>query len=100
MQLDHDALVAGQRYNIQMRHVENTGGASAFGLLFVSMFIGLATGMAGAPKLGDAAAWAPRIKTGTDSLVQSVLKGKGAMPPKIAPTVNWPSAPMFQTLAM
>ena len=27
------------------------GGASAFGLLFVSMFIGLATGMAGAPKL-------------------------------------------------
>ncbi|HEY6822300.1 MAG TPA: c-type cytochrome [Burkholderiales bacterium] len=39
-------------------------------------------GVAGAPKLGDKAAWAPRIKTGIDSLVQSVTKGKGTMPPK------------------
>jgi len=38
--------------------------------------------VANSPKLGDQAAWAPRIKTGMDSLVQSVLKGKGAMPPK------------------
>ena len=38
--------------------------------------------VAGSPKLGDKAAWAPRIKTGTDALVQSVIKGKGAMPPK------------------
>ena len=38
--------------------------------------------VAGSPKLGDKAAWAPRIKTGVDALVQSVLKGKGAMPPK------------------
>lgn len=41
-----------------------------------------ATGVAGAPKPGDKAAWAPRIKQGMDALVQSVLKGKGAMPPK------------------
>jgi len=41
-----------------------------------------AQSVAGSPKLGDKAAWAPRIKTGTDALVQSVLKGKGAMPPK------------------
>jgi len=41
-----------------------------------------AQSVAGSPKLGDKAAWAPRIKTGMDSLVQSVLKGKGAMPPK------------------
>ena len=27
----------------------------------------------------DEAAWAPRIKTGLDALVQSALKGKGAM---------------------
>jgi len=40
------------------------------------------TGVANAPKLGDKAAWAPRAKQGVDSLVQSVLKGKGAMPPK------------------
>ena len=38
--------------------------------------------VAGSPKLGDKPAWAPRIDTGMDSLVQSVLRGKGAMPPK------------------
>ena len=38
--------------------------------------------VAGSPKLGDKAAWAPRIKTGTGAMVQSVIKGKGAMPPK------------------
>lgn len=40
------------------------------------------TGAAGAPKLGDKAAWAPRIKTGAESLYTSALKGKNAMPPK------------------
>ena len=40
------------------------------------------TGAANAPKLGDNAAWAPRIKQGLNVLVQSVVKGKGAMPPK------------------
>lgn len=39
-------------------------------------------GVAGAPKLGDQAAWAPRLKQGTETLYQSVIKGKGAMPPK------------------
>lgn len=41
-----------------------------------------ASGVANAPKLGDKAAWAPRIATGRDALVASVVKGKGAMPPK------------------
>jgi cytochrome c5 len=40
------------------------------------------TGVAGAPKLGDKAAWAPRIQQGVDTLVQHALKGKNAMPPK------------------
>ena len=40
------------------------------------------TGAANAPKLGDKAAWAPRIATGMDALVNSAIKGKGAMPPK------------------
>lgn len=40
------------------------------------------TGVAGAPKAGDKAAWAPRIKTGMDTLYATALKGKGAMPPK------------------
>ncbi len=35
-----------------------------------------------APKLGDKKAWEPRLKQGEDALVASVLKGKGAMPPK------------------
>ncbi|MDP3168907.1 MAG: c-type cytochrome [Polaromonas sp.] len=39
-------------------------------------------GVAGAPKLGDAAAWAPRIKTGYEALLTSSLKGKGAMGPQ------------------
>ncbi len=38
-----------------------------------------AAGAAGAPKFGDEAAWAPRIKTGYDALLNSALKGKGAM---------------------
>ena len=36
-------------------------------------------GAAGAPKFGDTAAWAPRIKTGYDALLNSAVKGKGAM---------------------
>jgi cytochrome c5 len=40
------------------------------------------SGAAGAPKLGDKAAWAPRIAAGTDALVKSAIMGKGAMPPK------------------
>ena len=38
-----------------------------------------ATGAAGSPKFGDAAAWGPRIKTGFDALLNSAMKGKGAM---------------------
>ena len=38
-----------------------------------------ATGAAGAPKFQDAGAWAARIKTGYDALLNSALKGKGAM---------------------
>ena len=41
-----------------------------------------AAGVAGAPKFGDKAAWAPRIVNGVDALAASVKSGKGAMPPK------------------
>ena len=41
-----------------------------------------AAGVANAPKLGDKAAGAPRVATGRDALFASVVKGKGAMPPK------------------
>jgi cytochrome c5 len=39
-------------------------------------------GVAGAPKVGDKAAWAPRLALGLDGLVKSAIKGKNAMPPK------------------
>ena len=41
-----------------------------------------ASGVAGAPKLGDKAAWAPRVGAGLAALQTNALKGKNAMPPK------------------
>lgn len=41
-----------------------------------------AAGVAGAPKFGDKAAWAPRLTAGIDALYASAVKGKGAMPPR------------------
>ncbi len=41
-----------------------------------------ATGAAGAPKLGDVAAWAPRIGKGMDVLYASAIKGFNGMPAK------------------
>lgn len=39
-----------------------------------------ATGVAGAPKLGDKAAWSPRIQQGMDTLMTHALNGFKAMP--------------------
>ena len=47
-----------------------------------------AAGVANAPKLGDKAAWAPRIQQGLPVLVQNAIKGKGAMPPKGGSTAS------------
>jgi cytochrome c5 len=41
-----------------------------------------ATGALNAPKLGDAATWGPRVKSGLEALVTAALKGKGSMPPQ------------------
>ena len=41
-----------------------------------------AAGVAGAPKLGDKEAWAPRIAKGKDALLMSVTNGLNVMPPK------------------
>ena len=38
------------------------------------------TGAGGAPKIGDRAAWAPRLKDGLDSTVRSAIRGHGGMP--------------------
>lgn len=41
-----------------------------------------ANGLAGAPKIGDKAAWAQRLALGRAAMLTTVLKGKGGMPPK------------------
>ena len=41
-----------------------------------------AVGVAGAPKVGDKAAWEPRAAKGIDALLTSATKGLNAMPPK------------------
>ncbi|MCD8505232.1 MAG: c-type cytochrome [Burkholderiaceae bacterium] len=40
------------------------------------------SGVAGAPKFGDKAAWAPYVATGMDTMIELAIKGKGAMPPR------------------
>lgn len=47
-----------------------------------------ATGAANAPKLGDKAAWAPRIAEGMDAMMKIAIHGKGAMPPRGATTAT------------
>ena len=47
-----------------------------------------AAGVAGAPKFGDKAAWAPRLTLGADGLTASAIKGKNAMPPKGGSTAS------------
>jgi len=61
-----------------------TGGAKADGKTVYEKTCAVchATGLAGAPKFGDKAAWAPRIATGINTLHNSALHGKNAMPPK------------------
>jgi cytochrome c5 len=49
-----------------------------------------ATGINGAPKIGDHAAWAPRIAQGKETLYKDAIAGKGNMPPKGG--TAWPDA--------
>jgi cytochrome c5 len=48
------------------------------------------TGVNGAPKIGDHAAWGPRIAQGKETLYKDAIAGKGNMPPKGGTT--WPDA--------
>jgi cytochrome c5 len=40
------------------------------------------TGVAQAPRVSVIAEWEPRLATGRQSMLNSVLRGKGGMPPK------------------
>ncbi|MBX2838108.1 MAG: c-type cytochrome [Gammaproteobacteria bacterium] len=46
------------------------------------------SGVANAPKIGDKDAWGPRIEMGYDTLAQTVITGKGAMPARGASTLT------------
>ncbi|HEX2540645.1 MAG TPA: c-type cytochrome [Caldimonas sp.] len=94
---------AGAALNAQVRQAapeQNPGGAAggpsvqvaaapaAPPLYAQACFVCHGAGVAGAPKLGDKAAWAPRLPQGLDGLTASVIKGKGAMPPRGGSTAN------------
>jgi cytochrome c5 len=55
-----------------------------------------ATGVNGAPKIGDHAAWGPRIAQGKETLYKDAIAGKGSMPPKGGTT--WPDATIRMTV--
>lgn len=45
-------------------------------------------GVAGAPKFGDKAVWAPLIAGGMDQMIKISIEGKGAMPPRGGSTAS------------
>ena len=55
-----------------------------------------ATGVNGAPKVGDHAAWGPRIAQGKETLYKDAIAGKGSMPPKGG--TSWPDATIRMTV--
>lgn len=63
-------VMAGQTFAADGKSVYDASCAACHG-----------TGAAGAPKLGDKAAWAPRLKD-MAAAKASALKGKGVMPAK------------------
>ena len=56
--------------------------ADGKGLYDKACFACHAAGVAGAPKFGDKAAWAPFVAQGLDNMVKIAISGKGAMPPR------------------
>ena len=63
-------------------------GASGEALYKQACAVCHAAGVAGAPKFGDKAAWAPRVALGLDGLTASAIKGKNAMPAKGGTTAS------------
>jgi cytochrome c5 len=55
-----------------------------------------ATGINGAPKMGDRAAWGPRIAQGKEALYAHAIEGKGNMPARGGTT--WPDAAIRMTV--
>ena len=75
----HIAVIAGSLIALGTAMQAQADGAAIYNTKCMACH---ASGAAGAPKLGDKEAWAPRIATGKDALIASVTNGKNAMPPK------------------
>lgn len=60
----------------------STEAATGMDIYKTACFACHGTGAAGAPKLGDSAAWSARIAQGEDILLDHALKGFKGMPPK------------------
>lgn len=75
------ALITGLIGRMTLAVLASTGAAAADGKAIYSANCAVCHNYL-PPKLGDKAAWGPRIKQGTDALVAAVVKGKGTMPPK------------------
>ena len=73
------ALLIGAGFVLTTGHAAAADGKAVYSQTCAACH---ASGVANAPKLADKAAWEPRVRAGKDLLVVSVLKGKGAMPPK------------------
>lgn len=95
MHLEHDTSAMSEdavakrlrpvgEVNVVSASQKKTGSAASGGEeLFNSVCMAChGTGLAGAPKVGDKAAWKPRIAQGIDVLYTSAINGKNAMPPK------------------
>ena len=71
------------RVEMQKAIVKSDGkprdGATVYNTVCMACHAG---GVAGAPKTGDKAAWAPRIATGMATLIKVATEGKNAMPPR------------------
>jgi len=65
---------------VEIRDTANAAEAKSGEQVFAAMCTACHTaGVANAPKFGDRSAWAPRLATGYAALLNSALKGKGAM---------------------
>ena len=72
------------KFEITKAAAPAAGGAPKDGATIYNSVCGAChnSGVAGAPKVDDKGAWAPRVAQGKDALYKSALAGKGAMPPK------------------
>ncbi len=76
------AVAAGAAVKVAMADTPSTASGVAPKLYTAVCQACHVAGLAGSPKFGDKAAWAPRLGQGIAGLTASVVKGKGAMPPK------------------